>query len=387
MFISYARDDAELARELAQGIRNRGDRVFFDADSMLPASDFNAQIEKSIRKADRFVFLASSASLSDGRYTLTELNAAKAQWPSPVGKVVTVLANDEVGPEDLDAYLRSVQVFRPSGNLVAEVLQFLNRLRPVGLFCRLVSLLMLLVLAAGLAYGATWYVQNQIGRTAEMRVDEAISIGHWTGAPTVLTRLTFTNSTNEIRYISIGNAELVGPYGQSIAIASQTLIFNGMDQLPPPSILIEPDRPQVLDYEFRGLIGETLEIHQELSTYMMSGRAMVSMQPTPDFIPADLTSRMLDAAELDWVWTPGTWRLRIPYRPGIQNTFGEIDYETIEFDLDEAEIDVMRSWMEGYHTGAGVAPNWRRMTRFGTAALINKVADRIDTTDGESAAE
>ena len=63
--------------EIALALKSYGHVVFFDKESLPPATDFRKQIERAIRASDRFIFLASRSALTEGRYTRTELGLRK----------------------------------------------------------------------------------------------------------------------------------------------------------------------------------------------------------------------------------------------------------------------------------------------------------------------
>ena len=71
VFLSYAREQRDVAEYLAQTLENDGIDVFFDRHD-LPAGDaFHARIRAGIRRCHRFVFLVSPDSVTPGSYALT----------------------------------------------------------------------------------------------------------------------------------------------------------------------------------------------------------------------------------------------------------------------------------------------------------------------------
>jgi TIR domain len=126
-FISYASEQRDLAERLAIGLRNMGFRVFFDQDNLPAGDSFDARIRKALERSHLFVFLISEDSLRDGAYTLTELNMAKRRWPSSAGNLLPVLIND-IPIDRIPPYLRSVSVLKPTGDVVAEVLDAADQL-------------------------------------------------------------------------------------------------------------------------------------------------------------------------------------------------------------------------------------------------------------------
>ena len=72
-------------------LRGDGYRVFRDRTSLPPGETFDARILRAIEESDLFIFLISRASISEGRYTLTELKFAEQKWEHPAGHVLPVL--------------------------------------------------------------------------------------------------------------------------------------------------------------------------------------------------------------------------------------------------------------------------------------------------------
>lgn len=133
IFICYAREDGNTAREIGQALTNDGHDVFIDANSLSVAADFNKVIRRAIERADRFIFLASRHSLSAAAYPQTELGFAQKRWPSPKGAVWPVIVDPSVAPADLPTYLRAVQIHSPKGNVVADLaaeIESSRRVRP-----------------------------------------------------------------------------------------------------------------------------------------------------------------------------------------------------------------------------------------------------------------
>lgn len=372
--MSYATPDRDLAAELAQTLRNQGDRVFFDKDSLLAGADFNQQIRNSIKKSDRFIFIATATSLSEGRYTVTELNEAKHKWESPVGRVITVLADNSVQYDDLDPYLRSVQVIDPEGNMEADVASAIDRARPVGLFCRLISLLLLAAAAVGGYFVATndW----SLGETkrAEVQMLDALNIGHWTGASTVLTRLNFANPTEERVYFTLGTARLISPTGQEVPVFPSAIVMNGIDQPLLPAIEATAGGSITFDFEYRAFMTDSIAVHSQLNNEAMTGRFTGVLQPQDGLLTDNEAQRLADATEKDWTWSSGTWTFSLNYRESPTMGMGDSRNVALEFDVSDVDISLMKSIIDEYHTGAGVTPAWRRINKFGSLMIIQKDA-------------
>ena len=126
VFLSYAREDGDLAERIRHTLVAAGFDCFLDTTSLPPGQEYNARIGQAIERADLFIFLVSAPALEPGSYALTELTFAEKKWRNPAGYVLPVAA----GSLDFDtlqpAYLRPINVLQPSGNVEAEVLAWVE---------------------------------------------------------------------------------------------------------------------------------------------------------------------------------------------------------------------------------------------------------------------
>ncbi len=120
VFLSYASEDRPQAEEIQLALAGAGHEVFFDRESLPAGGDYHARIKASVDGADLFVFLISPDSVAGGGYALTEMGYARSRWPHPKGHVLPVLVRPTPFPT-VPAYLKSVTVLEPSGNVAAEV--------------------------------------------------------------------------------------------------------------------------------------------------------------------------------------------------------------------------------------------------------------------------
>jgi len=120
IFVCYASEDEAVAEEVASGLRNDGHEVFHGPSSLQPARQFHGSLRQAVARSDLFVFLISPHSVARGRYTLSELKLARKKWPRADGRVLPVVVA-EVAPEEIPAYLRSVSLLEPEGDVAAEV--------------------------------------------------------------------------------------------------------------------------------------------------------------------------------------------------------------------------------------------------------------------------
>src|SRR5262245_53697110 len=120
VFLSYSSEQAEAATGIELSLKEDGHEVFRDRSSLPPGEAFDSRIRAALEESDLLVFLISRASVSPGRYTLTELKFAEQKWGHPAGHVLPVEV-EPVPKETIPAYLRAVTILAPQGNLAAEV--------------------------------------------------------------------------------------------------------------------------------------------------------------------------------------------------------------------------------------------------------------------------
>jgi len=129
VFISHAREDSKIAERIALAIRGRDCTVFLDEQDLPPGGNYEARIYQAIKSSSVFVFLISPASVSEGRYPLTELKFAEQKWPHPADRVLPVLVAD-MPIDHVPEYLRAASVMKARGDLAAEVAAAVDTMLP-----------------------------------------------------------------------------------------------------------------------------------------------------------------------------------------------------------------------------------------------------------------
>lgn len=120
IFLSYSSADREVAEEIQLALTGAAHKVFFDKDSLPPGGDYHSRIDQAVQEAEIFVFLISPNSVAFGSYALTELKFARSKWPHPRERVLPVKLRGTSWTA-IPAYLKSVTVLEPEGNVAAEV--------------------------------------------------------------------------------------------------------------------------------------------------------------------------------------------------------------------------------------------------------------------------
>src|SRR6266478_1820733 len=120
VFLCHASEDKTAAERIQLALASAGYKVFFDEESLPPGGDYHARIREAIRECDIFIFLISTSSVAQGKFTLTELKFARDRWPSPVGRVLPVNL-DNLSTTEIPAYLTATTMLFVAGNLASEV--------------------------------------------------------------------------------------------------------------------------------------------------------------------------------------------------------------------------------------------------------------------------
>lgn len=120
IFLSYPHSHFDVAEHLAARLRAEGHAVFHDRSDLPPGDGYDDRIRKSINDCSFFITLVTKDSLTKGKYALSELGFVKEKWPNPSGRVLPVMLEEEA-ISTLPAYLKSVTVLRPEGELVADI--------------------------------------------------------------------------------------------------------------------------------------------------------------------------------------------------------------------------------------------------------------------------
>ena len=128
VFLSYAREQRDVAEMLGHVLTQEGHDAFLDRHDLPAGEGFNERIRDAIRRADMFVFLISPDSVEGGGYALTELSLAAAKWPTPEGRVLGVMV-EPTEMAEIDPYLKVNTILVPRGDVVAETAAAIDAMR------------------------------------------------------------------------------------------------------------------------------------------------------------------------------------------------------------------------------------------------------------------
>ncbi|NES99106.1 MAG: TIR domain-containing protein [Sphaerospermopsis sp. SIO1G1] len=109
VFISYSRNDSDLARNLNDALQKQGKMTWFDQESIASGSDFQKEIEEGIKTCDNFLFILSPRSVNSP-YCKQEV-----EYAASLNKRFVTLLYRELDPKDLHPELAKVQWIDFSG--------------------------------------------------------------------------------------------------------------------------------------------------------------------------------------------------------------------------------------------------------------------------------
>jgi len=129
IFISYSSKYRELCDRLQLALEADGrHEVFVDRSQLTPGQPFDTTLRQGIDECELLIFLLSPESVAPGSYALAELSLAKARWRRPGGHVLPVKVAP-VPKEAIPAYLRAVTILEPLGDVVAETVAAVERVK------------------------------------------------------------------------------------------------------------------------------------------------------------------------------------------------------------------------------------------------------------------
>jgi hypothetical protein len=122
VFISYSRDDKELADKIRRALADAGVTTSIDDDTVPPGARWRETLVKKLHRADAVVAVVSKSTV-ESSWTMTELGIA---WGANK-KIIGVLAPDEPPDELRISPLKDVELLRAAkadmAQLAAEIIK------------------------------------------------------------------------------------------------------------------------------------------------------------------------------------------------------------------------------------------------------------------------
>ena len=97
VFISYGREDEEMARKLFRQLTAYGANVWMDSESILPGSDWKREIHLAIKNCRYFVVLLSASSVNRRGFVNVEISSALdvlKEFPKDLIFVIPIRLNE-----------------------------------------------------------------------------------------------------------------------------------------------------------------------------------------------------------------------------------------------------------------------------------------------------
>lgn len=118
IFVAHSDEQKRTAELIYYSLETEGHKVFFDRASLPVGETFDERIRRAIRSSDLFIFLATSVSIDEYRYSMTELAIAREVANKKPGFIIAVLLETfAVVPEALEG----CELLRPVGQPVPAV--------------------------------------------------------------------------------------------------------------------------------------------------------------------------------------------------------------------------------------------------------------------------
>lgn len=109
IFISYARDDAEVAKRLVETLEHRGVRCWLDTSNLQAGTPWADQITDAIESCRNFVVVVSGSTVSSSPWVSTEWSKIQESvWRRQDASIFPVT----VGPVELPPFLNQWHTFR-----------------------------------------------------------------------------------------------------------------------------------------------------------------------------------------------------------------------------------------------------------------------------------
>ena len=130
IFISYAREDLEVAHRLWEGLKNEGFHAWMDIKELLPGQNWKAMVSKAIEECTYFLALLSKDSVSKKGYVQKELKKAMDildEYPDSEVFLIPVRLDECQPTDERIKDLHWADLFPSYGDGLRQILKVLNR--------------------------------------------------------------------------------------------------------------------------------------------------------------------------------------------------------------------------------------------------------------------
>lgn len=297
IFLSYASEDKETAEAVVHSLHGRKHTVFFDRNDLPPGGSYEDRIEAAIQSSDALVFLVSRHSVAQGRFTLTELAIAERRWPHADGRVLPVRIDSDsnVSMDEIPAYLRTVTILEPAGNIAAETALAVSTMAP-SRTRRPLMIGSALVIAAAVI-GVLWMSMAGSGITVTTGPPKSLETGYLDVPEIVLLRYKVANggrTTAELR----GIGPVSDPPGALSLVRTYDPESVGPGQLLPNEVEgnafwaeLAPDAPDMFSYKIcANVVDSGLSCSESIAWTLSSGIESVEDAATAFRLPGEISA-------------------------------------------------------------------------------------------------
>lgn len=119
IYISHSHQDKELARNIADGLRESGNEIFIDSESLQAGSDWRSTLNESLKQSDVFLVLVTESSVNS-QFVVSEIGAARAYVNSSSNEKLFIPII--FGQIDIPNVIQDIQAIFGDRNTVDEVI-------------------------------------------------------------------------------------------------------------------------------------------------------------------------------------------------------------------------------------------------------------------------
>jgi hypothetical protein len=215
----------------------------------------------------------------------------------------------------------------------------------------------------GLISYFSWnFISDQFRGTPLLDMDSQIFVGQWVGVPRVSARLHITNPTFSSQVFLLKGATLYSPDKKKKIALNVNNIYqcNGMT---PTSMIINSDPFKVIncDVNFVGDMSSVAHLEKDIEAVAVANKISPSTPPdlNSDLIQGKLLESLHAAAEKNFSWTPGEWRIKITYTNGVEiGNYMQDDSSVGYFYLQAEDIRYFKNETDAYKSGVGIFWWW-----------------------------
>lgn len=118
IYISHSHQDKKLARSIANGLRESGNEIFIDSESLQAGSDWRLTLTEHLKQSDVFLVLVTESSVNS-QFVVSEIGAARAYVNSSSNEKLFIPII--FGQIDIPNVIQDIQAIFGDKNTVDEI--------------------------------------------------------------------------------------------------------------------------------------------------------------------------------------------------------------------------------------------------------------------------